>query len=73
MLDDALAEGTQPFERLDRIFEIRTKDGSLTRAVIWRPSGEIVYASEPGLQGLRSTPTEKVLAAVGGETVSDYR
>jgi signal transduction histidine kinase len=71
LLEDALTEGTQRYEELDRLFENRTKDGSLTRAVIWRPSGEIVYATEPGLQGQRLTPSEKVLAAVDGETVSD--
>jgi two-component system, NarL family, sensor kinase len=71
VLADGLAEGTQQYEQLDRLFQDRVSDRSLTRVVIWRRSGEVIYASDPGLRGQRVAPTEEVLAAVDGETVSD--
>jgi signal transduction histidine kinase len=72
LLAEELADGQQGFEELDELFQARMTDGSLIRAVVWRPSGEVVYISDPALQEVRSTPSEQVLAAVGGETVSDF-
>lgn len=72
LLADALAGGDEDFEELDQLFQGRTADGSLSRAVVWRPSGEVVYASDPGLQEQRTAPTAKLIAAAAGETVSDF-
>ena len=72
VLAAALAGEDGGYEELDQLIEVRTKDASLSRAVVWRASGEVVYASDPELLGQRSTPSAKVLAAVDGETVSDF-
>ncbi|MGY1640005.1 sensor histidine kinase [Geodermatophilus sp. SYSU D00703] len=70
VLADALAGVDGRWEELDRDVQNRMSDGSVTRMVVWRPTGEIVYASEPGLQGRVIGPSDELLAAVGGETVS---
>jgi signal transduction histidine kinase len=70
VLTDALAGVDGRWEELDRDVQNRMSDGSVTRMVIWRATGEILYASEPGLQGRVFEPSEELLAAVRGETVS---
>jgi two-component system, NarL family, sensor kinase len=71
VLAEALAGGDEDYERLDRFFRVRQADGSLARAVVWRPSGEIVYTSDRDFEGQHPAPSDNVLAAVAGETVSD--
>ena len=58
-------------EVLDRAVQNRMSDGSVTKMVVWRASGEIVYSSDPNLMGRTLEPSEEMLRAVGGETVSD--
>jgi two-component system, NarL family, sensor kinase len=69
-LTAALAQGSDRYEELDRLFQDRPTDGSPTRAVVRRPSGDVVYASDSGLEA-GSAPDAKVRAAAAGETVSD--
>lgn len=59
------------FEELDRAAENRMSDGSVVRMVVWRATGEVVWATEPELVGRDLGPSDGVLAAVGGETVSE--
>ncbi|MGK5110950.1 MULTISPECIES: sensor histidine kinase [unclassified Geodermatophilus] len=58
-------------EVLDRAVQNRMSDGSVTKMVVWRATGEIVYSSDPNLMGRTLEPSEEMLRAVGGETVSD--
>ncbi|MGY1624213.1 sensor histidine kinase [Geodermatophilus sp. SYSU D00965] len=71
VLADALAGVDGRWEELDRDVQNRMSDGSVTRMVVWRATGEVLYASEPGLQGRVIGPSDDLLAAIGGETVSD--
>lgn len=68
----AESDGPQRYAELDRVVRIRIADGSLNRAVIWNRSGGVLYSSDPDLQGRRYTPSAGVLAAVDGETLSDF-
>jgi two-component system NarL family sensor kinase len=70
VLTEALAGVPGRWEELDRDVRNRMSDGSATRMVVWRATGEIVYSSEPGQQGRTIVPSEGLLAAVGGDTVS---
>jgi two-component system, NarL family, sensor kinase len=70
VLTDALAGVDGRWEELDRDVQNRMSDGSVTRMVVWRATGEVLYASEPGLQGRVIGPSDELLAAVGGEIVS---
>jgi two-component system, NarL family, sensor kinase len=70
VLTDALAGVDGRWEELDRDVQNRMSDGSVTRMVVWRATGEVLYASEPGLQGRVIGPSDELLAAAGGEIVS---
>lgn len=70
-LEDALAGRSDGFEELDRIVANRLSDGSVTRVVVWRATGEVVYASEPGLQGRVFPPSEELLTAISGTAVAE--
>lgn len=71
VLADALAGIPGRWEELDRDARNRMRDGSVTRMVVWRATGEIVYSTEPGQQGETLPPSDGLLAAIGGATVSD--
>src|SRR3712207_727377 len=71
VLADALAGVPGRWEELDRDVRNRMNDGSVTRMVVWRATGEIVYSSERGQQGRTIPPSDGLLAAVGGETVAE--
>ena len=71
VLTEALAGVPGRWEELDRDIRNRMSDGSVTRMVVWRATGEVVYSSEPGQQGRTFPPSEGLLAAVGGDTVSE--
>src|SRR3712207_687523 len=71
VLADALAGVPGRWEELDRDVRNRMSDGSVTRMVVWRATGEIVYSTEPGQQGRVIPPSDGLLAAVGGETVAE--
>ena len=68
VLTDALAGVPGRWQELDRIIQNRMSDGSVTRMVVWRATGEIVYSSEPRQQGRTITPSDGLLAAIGGDT-----
>jgi two-component system, NarL family, sensor kinase len=59
------------FEELDRVVDYRMSDGSVTKIVVWRPTGEIVYSSDPGLVNRELDPSPEMLRAVAGETVAE--
>jgi signal transduction histidine kinase len=71
VLTEALAGVPGRWEELDRIVRNRMSDGSVTRMVVWRATGEIVYSSEPRQQGRTITPSDGLLAAIGGETFAE--
>jgi two-component system, NarL family, sensor kinase len=71
VLTEALAGVPGRWEELDRIIQNRMSDGSVTRMVVWRATGEIVYSSDPGQQGRTIPPSDGMLAAVGGATVAE--
>src|SRR3712207_192387 len=71
VLTEALAGVPGRWEELDRIIQHRRSDGSVIRMVVWRATGEIVYSSDPGQRGRTIPPSDGLLAAVGGETVSE--
>jgi two-component system, NarL family, sensor kinase len=71
VLAEALAGVPGRWEELDRDVRNRMSDGSVTRMVVWRATGEIVYSSETGQQGRVIPPSDGLLAAVGGETVAE--
>jgi signal transduction histidine kinase len=47
------------------------RDGSISTVVVWTAEGEIVFSSDGDLVGERVTPSEDLLAAIGGTTVAD--
>ena len=59
------------FEGLDGAAENRMSDGSVVRMVVWRATGEVVWATEPELVGRDLEPSDGVLAAIGGDTVAE--
>src|SRR3954451_6392282 len=69
VLAEALAGVPGRWEELDRDVQNRMSDGSVTRMVVWRATGEIVYSSEDGQRGRTLPPSDGLLAAVGGEIV----
>ncbi len=71
VLADALAGVPGRWEELDRNIRNRMSDGSVIRMVVWRANGEIVYSSETGQQGRVIAPSDGLLAAIGGDTVSE--
>ncbi|MGY1639297.1 sensor histidine kinase [Geodermatophilus sp. SYSU D00742] len=71
VLTEALAGVPGRWEELDRDVMNRMSDGSVTKMVVWRANGEILYASDPQLTGRVIEPSEDLLAALDGETVSD--
>ena len=71
VLGEALAGVPGRWEELDRDVQNRMSDGSVTRMVVWRATGEIVYSSEPGQQGVTIEPSGGLLAALGGDTVAE--
>ncbi|HZH20061.1 MAG TPA: ATP-binding protein [Geodermatophilus sp.] len=70
-LVEAPADAPGRFEELNRAAENRMSDGSVVRMVVWRATGEVVWATEPELVGRDLGPSAGVLAAIGGETVSE--
>src|SRR3712207_1470428 len=70
VLADALAGVPGRWEELDRNVRNRMSDGSVTRMVVWRATGEIVYSSETGQRGRVIAPSDGLLAAIGGDTPS---
>jgi two-component system, NarL family, sensor kinase len=70
-LANALAGDDGAWQELDRVVSNRLGDGSVSRLLVWRASGEILWASDPDLIGRTIAPSEELLAAIGGETVSD--
>ena len=75
LIEPALAEAPAGapgrFDELDRAAENRMSDGSVVRMVVWRATGEVVWATEPELVGRDLGPSEGVLAAIGGDTVAE--
>ncbi|MGR6967731.1 sensor histidine kinase [Geodermatophilus sp. URMC 61] len=71
VLTEALAGVPGRWEELDRIVQHRMNDGSVIRMVVWRATGEIVYSSDPGQRGRTIAPSDGLVAAVGGATVSE--
>jgi two-component system, NarL family, sensor kinase len=71
VLTDALAGVPGRWAELDRDVRNRMSDGSVTKMVVWRADGEILYASDPSLIGRDIEPSAELRAAIGGETVSD--
>lgn len=69
-LEETPAEGPDRFAELDRAAASRMSDGSVTRMVVWRPSGEVVWATERRIVGRTLDVSDDLLTAVGGETVS---
>ena len=67
---DAPAEGPDRFAELNRAAASRMSDGSVTRMVVWRPSGEVVWATERRIVGRTLDVSDDLLTAAGGETVS---
>lgn len=70
VLEDALAGVPGRWQDLDRDLRYRLSDGSVLRVVVWRPTGEIVYSTEPGQRGRTLEPSPELLAAAKGRTVS---
>ncbi|MGY1634277.1 sensor histidine kinase [Geodermatophilus sp. SYSU D01186] len=71
VLTDALAGVPGRWSELDRDVRNRMSDGSVTKMVVWRADGEILYASDPTLIGRDIEPSGELRAALDGETVSD--
>ncbi len=71
LLPDALAGVPGAAEELDRDVRNRMSDGSVAKVVVWRETGQIVYASDPELTGDVLPPSSEMLAAIAGDTVSD--
>lgn len=75
LVEPALAEAATGapgrFDELDRAAENRMSDGSVVRMVVWRATGEVVWATEPELLGREFDPSDGVLAAIGGDTVAE--
>ena len=70
-LADAPAEGPDRFAELNRAAASRMSDGSVTRMVVWRPSGEVVWATERGIVGQTLDVSADLRTAAGGRTVAD--
>jgi two-component system, NarL family, sensor kinase len=70
-LEDALAGSDGAWQELDRVVGNRLRDGSVSRLVVWRGSGEILWSSDKSIQGRTIPPSEELRAAIAGETVSD--
>jgi two-component system, NarL family, sensor kinase len=71
VLSEALAGVPGRWEELDRDVLNRMSDGSVTRMVVWRANGEVLYASDPQLIGRQFRVSADLRAAIGGDTVSD--
>ncbi|NEK59964.1 hypothetical protein GCU56_19080 [Geodermatophilus sabuli] len=72
LLPGALAGVPGQAEELDRDVQNRMSDGSVTKMVVWRETGEIVYSSDPELIGRDDiAPSAEMLAAISGDTVSN--
>ncbi|MBB3082992.1 sensor histidine kinase [Geodermatophilus sabuli] len=70
VLTEALAGVPDRWEELDRDVRNRMSDGSVTKMVVWRADGRILYASDPQLIGQVLPPSDELRAAIAGETVS---
>jgi signal transduction histidine kinase len=70
VLDEWLVGVPGREDELRRVVDNRMRDGSVTRMVIWRANGEILFASEPQLAGRMIGPSEELRAAIAGDTVS---
>jgi signal transduction histidine kinase len=71
VLDELLIGVEGRVDELRRVVDNRMRDGSVTRMLIWRANGEILFASDRRLEGRVIAPTEELLAAIAGDTVSD--
>jgi two-component system, NarL family, sensor kinase len=58
-------------EALDRVVDARMTDGALILVIVWSPEGEVVYSSDPALEGRRTAPRAELTRAVNGEVVSE--
>ncbi len=70
-LTEAPAGAPGRFDELDGAAENRMSDGSVVRMVVWRATGEVLWATEPELVGRDLAPSDGVLAAIGGATVAE--
>jgi signal transduction histidine kinase len=70
VLDEWLAGVEGREDELRRVVDNRMRDGSVTRMVIWRESGEILFASDRRLEGRVIPPSDDLRAAIAGDTVS---
>ena len=71
LLGEALNGVPGRWDELDRIVSNRLSDGSITFLVVWSTDGRILYASVPEAVGDKFPPSEELLAAVGGDVVSE--
>lgn len=68
-LEEAPA-GPGRFAELNRAAVTRMSDGSVTRMVVWRGTGEVVWATDEELLGRTLDVSDELRAAVAGQTVS---
>lgn len=71
LLDDRAAGVPGADAALDQLVATRIVDGSLRDALVWSADGEVLWASDPDLEGRRvAVPTEVTAAVVDGERSS---
>jgi signal transduction histidine kinase len=68
-----LGDDEDPEQRaaLDTVIEHRMSDGELLRVVVWTADGQVVYSSDPRLEGDRREVSPELRRALMGETVSE--
>jgi signal transduction histidine kinase len=73
LIEPLLSDDGEPGQReaLDRVIAARLTDGSLILVIVWSADGEVVYSSDPALEGRRTAPREELTRAVDGEVVSE--
>jgi signal transduction histidine kinase len=71
VIDEALDGVPGRWQELERILTTRMSDGSIASVVVWSAEGQIVFASERDLVGERISPSDELLAAIGGSVVAD--
>jgi signal transduction histidine kinase len=71
LLPGALAGVEADWESLDRLIEVRLRDGSLRSVVVWDREGTVVYSTDESLVGTRPGTGEEFARALAGETVAD--
>jgi signal transduction histidine kinase len=70
VLSELLAGVSDRKDELRRVFDARTSDGSVTRMVLWRENGQVLLSSDRDLEGDVFPPSDDLLAAIAGQTVS---